>query len=219
MCSSDLTTLFRRFCQGPGSPSLASLARIFPRKEPLLERTSQMRLQFLLRTRLSKPGESREDFPREEPLLERAPQGCHPGFCQGPSGASRGPQASRGFLPREATSAPAAECTWDDVRDTVAILVHKAVNKAAPSQGGLRPRHFRDKENACTVGVVETRVPRAGPPGPTTLFRRFRQGPGSPSLASLARVFPREGPLPERASRMRLQILLRTRLLQAWRAS
>ena len=44
----------------------------------------------------------------------------------------------------------------------------------------------------CTegVGTVETRVPRAGLPGPTTPFRRFRQGPGSPSLASIVRVFP-----------------------------
>ena len=120
-----------------------------PREGPLLERTSRMLLQILLRTRLSKPGE-----PREGPLLERAPQGCRLGFCQGPSGASRGPQASRGFLPREAISAPAAERTWDDVRGAIVILVLKAVNKAAPSQEGLRPRHFRDKENACPTDVT-----------------------------------------------------------------
>ena len=32
--------------------------------------------------------------------------------------------------------------------------MHKAVNKAAPSKGGSRPRHFRDKENTCTADVT-----------------------------------------------------------------
>ena len=43
---------------------------------------------------------------------------------------------------------------WLDVRDAIVILVLKAVNKAASSQRGLRPRHSRDKENACTAGVT-----------------------------------------------------------------
>ena len=32
--------------------------------------------------------------------------------------------------------------------------VNKAVNKAASSKGGSRPRHFRDKENTCTADVT-----------------------------------------------------------------
>ena len=50
-----------------------------------------------------------------------------------------------------------------------------------PKQASLGPRRFafvRDfgvpiVGSGATVGIVETRVPRAGPPGPTTLFRRF----------------------------------------------
>ena len=34
--------------------------------------------------------------------------------------------------------------------------------------------HRKKREITLLVGTVETRVPRAGLPGPTTLFRRFR---------------------------------------------
>ena len=37
-----------------------------------------------------------------------------------------------------------------DASAVVAVSVYKAVNKVAPSKGGSRPRHFRDKVTTCS---------------------------------------------------------------------
>ena len=69
------------------------------------------------------------------------------------------------------------------------------------------------------VGVVGTRVPLAGLPQPSTLFRRSHQGPGSSSLASLGRVFPSRGASPREAVTDAAPDPAKDQALQAWRAS
>ena len=107
------------------------------------------------RTRLSKPGEPREDFPsrgtspreditdaasvsakdqalrawrasrgvfpREVPLLDRSPRGVPLDSAKDRAGLREAPGPREAFLPRGAVSAPAAERTWDDVRDAIFI--------------------------------------------------------------------------------------------------
>ena len=101
---------------------------------------------FLLRTRLSKPGE-----PREGPLLERAsrmPSTILPRTK--PKGSARFP-ASRGSFPTKQALSPrqsahglCALCrvtgalTRGDASVTVAIFMYKAVNKATPSKEAAR---------------------------------------------------------------------------------
>ena len=104
---------------------------------------------------LFKPGEPREGFPLARDLSSRGhPMGVPLDSAKDQAKLREAPRPREGFLPREAVSAPAAERTWDDVRDAIVILVFKVVDKAASSQRGLRPRHFCDKEDACTAGVT-----------------------------------------------------------------
>ena len=148
------STLFRRSHQGPGSPSLASLARVFPSRgtspqEDITEAASVSAKDLALQAWRA----SRVFSPREGPLLERAPRVSSWILPRTKRSFARPPGLAR-VLSAPGYLCPAAERTWDDVRDAVAILVYKAVNKAAPSKGGSRPRHFRDKENTCTADIT-----------------------------------------------------------------
>ena len=97
---------------------------------------------------------SRGVFPREVPLLERFPRGVPLDSAKDRAELREAPGPREGSFRAKLSLPPAAERTWDDVRGAIVILVLKAVNKAASSQGGLRPRHFCDKEDACTAGVT-----------------------------------------------------------------
>ena len=69
-----------------------------------------------------------------------------------------------------------------EAEEIVAAGATVALHVSRPWQALLGPRRFAFVNNSgvpivgpgATVGTVETRVPRAGLPGPTTPFRRFR---------------------------------------------
>ena len=69
----------------------------------------------------------------------------------------------------------------EEIMEIVATGVTAALHVSRPRQASLGPRRFASVLDfgvpivgpGATVGTVETRVPRAGLPGPTTYFRRF----------------------------------------------
>ena len=148
--------------------------------------TTQLQ-EISLRTRLSKPGEAphawrslAKDFSLGEgPLLERAPSqrlgkasslaGVF--FLAEPALSPR--QSAHGLcVPRRVTDAPKR----DDDSVVVAILVYKAVNKAAPRKGGprlatlvIRRSSAAADEDNVTVGVTPELLQRR----PTVLAGRW----------------------------------------------
>ena len=145
-------------------------------------------IPFLLRTWLSKPGESLracrgldKDFSLgEESLLERASR----------QRSGEASSLTKGSFPPQASSVSATERTWDlrfpqshgrastlDASAVVTILVYKAVNKAAPSKGGprLATLVIRGPSDAADEGDVtkgHSKAPAASPhrPGWTVAF-------------------------------------------------
>ena len=69
-----------------------------------------------------------------------------------------------------------------EVVEIVVTGVTAVLHVSRPRQACLGPRRFASVVDSsvpivglgATVGTVETRVPRAGLPGPATYFRRFR---------------------------------------------
>ena len=90
-----------------------------------------------------------------------------------------------------------------EAEEIVATGVTASPHVARPSLASLGPRHFASIDNfgvpivgpGATVGTVETRVPRAGLPGPRRLFSlifakdlALQACRGSPSLSRLSKL-------------------------------
>ena len=121
---------------------------------------------FLLRTRPSKPGETpTPGGGLDKDLLER---GSRQGLGEASSLARDFPLAKGALSPRQSAHGLCALCRVTDAPKrgdgsaVFAILVYKAVNKAAPSEGGARLAFFGDKE------TVHRYAPRATSPWGTS---------------------------------------------------
>ena len=130
------------------------------------------------RTRLSKPGEPRQGSgspslasPAKDQALQawRASRGTSPreGIIDAASNSAKdqaeprkapwpheGSFHKKPSLPPRQSAHGLCVSARGDARAAVAVLVYKAVNKAAPSKGGSQLRHFRDKEATCTADVT-----------------------------------------------------------------